>query len=248
MQKFFDSFTLSQFAVYSDAQEQEVKQRRAFDAQKFYERAGVPKRYFHESFKTFETNTTERKELFGVVKSFLQEVKQGKWRTLVLIGNAGTGKTHLASAAIREILQTEIENEYSFYVSEKQYMSAHYYESFDIVDRLRSAQSFSSAVTPAKVIETLVKRDLTVIDEIGRAKSEDEKRELFRVFNALYNNCRSSILIGNFANKKSFYEYVGGAFVDRLSESGVVYETKGRSYRFDKNNDKKSDIESYTEK
>ena len=56
------------------------------------------------------------------------------------------------------------------------------------------------------------------------------------------------ILIGNFANKKSFYEYVGGAFVDRLSESGVVYETKGRSYRFDKNNDKKSDIESYTEK
>lgn len=187
--------------------EQEVK-----EAQKRYERTGVPVRYFRESFDTFVTDTNERQALLNRVKGFVTNVKCGKHGVLVLIGNAGTGKTHCACSALREC-------------------GGKYKESTAIVEAIKQAQSFGANTTPTAVINNLVKCNLLVIDEIGRARSNEEPDVLFRLINALYNEEKSAILVGNFRNQKAFFDYVGSAFVDRLVECGSIVELHGESYR-----------------
>ena len=217
---FFNSLQLSQFSELSDSEiaahdaeiERMEKEQAEKEAQKAYERTGVPTRYYTESFDTFVTDTDERKRLLSVVKRFVQGVKCGKNGVLVLIGKAGTGKTHCACSALREL-------------------GGKYKESAGLVEAVKQANSFGANTTPTAVINNTVKCNLLVIDEIGRAKCNEEPDVLFRVLNVIYNENKSAILVGNFKNQKSLFDYVGAAFVDRLVEIGSVCELYGESYR-----------------
>ena len=192
-----------------DAWEAEQAQKRK---QKAYEQSGVPKRYFQSDFSTFVAKSDEQKKMLQMVKKFAANVKKGKCCTLFLIGNAGTGKTHLACSALREI-------------------GGIYKESADVVDSVKAAGAFGAGTTPERVIKQLARERFLVIDEIGRGNSKDEASVLFRLYNTIYNEETSSIWIGNFKNKEALLDFVGAAFIDRLNESGAVFEAKGDSYR-----------------
>ena len=218
-----DFFRNFQFTAFEDVKSTEERdkeidrlehQMEIEAAQKRYERSGVPQRYFNESFLTFVADTDERKKVFDASKHFVQNVRIGKSTILVLLGSSGTGKTHLACSCLREL-------------------GGKYRESAPITEAVQQARySYNSA--PTNVIRDLVKCTCLVIDEIGRTKSDDEIEVLFRLMNALYNENRSAIFIGNFHNQKAFFSYVGSAFVDRLTENGVVVEVKGESFRKNK--------------
>lgn len=175
-------------------------------------RKTVPERYRRESFKSFMAETDEQKKALQKAKLFSEAVKQGRFRTLVLLGSVGTGKTHLACGIIRESGGT-------------------YRLSSEIVEELRRAKSFSATETESRILDFYGNTSLLVIDEIARVAAEnEEKYMLYQVINERYNRQKSTALISN-QTKKEFLSYVGLAAADRLSESAEVVEFSGKSFR-----------------
>lgn len=198
------------------AHDEEIKQREAKqeEAERLerYRKSGVPERYYNESLDTYRVTNEMQKVAAQAMGLFLREIKCGAFRTLVLIGTAGTGKTHLASGAVREF-------------------GGKYATAPDIVEEVRRAKSFSADQTEKQIIDHYSHIKLLVVDEIGRGiAATDEKYMLYQIINARYNTRKPTVLISNFT-KADFLKYIGVAAADRLVESGDIVEMNGESYR-----------------
>lgn len=190
-------------------QEEEQEQRERIER---YKRSGVPERYYNESLDTYKITNEMQKAAARAIGEFLREIKCGAFRTLVLIGSAGTGKTHLACGVVREY-------------------GGKYATAPDIVEVIRRAKSFSADQTEQQLIDSYSHKSLLVIDEIGRGiAATDEKYMLYQIINARYNTRKPTVLISNFT-KADFLKYIGVAAADRLVESGDIVEMNGESFR-----------------
>ena len=177
-----------------------------------YEKSGVPERYLNEALDTYKITNEMQATAAKAATNFLHALKCGEFKSLVLIGNAGTGKTHLACAIIREV-------------------GGKYRTAPDIVEEMRRAKSFTAAETEAEIIDYYGRVNLLVIDEIGRGISAtDEKYVIYQLVNARYNTRKPTVLISNLG-KSDFLQYIGVAAADRLVESAEICELKGESYR-----------------
>lgn len=192
----------------------ERQERKQTEREKWerYKKSGVPERYFKESLDTYKINNEMQATAATAATNFLHAVKCGEFKSLVMIGNAGTGKTHLACAIIREA-------------------GGKYRTAPDIVEEMRRAKSFTANDTEADIIKYYSHVPLLVIDEIGRGiAATDEKYMLYQILNARYNTRKPTVLISNFT-KADFLKYIGVAAADRLVESGDIVEMNGESYR-----------------
>ena len=177
-----------------------------------YQKSGVPERYFKESLDTYKIKNKMQATAAKAATNFLHAAKCGEFKSLVILGNAGTGKTHLACAIIREA-------------------GGKYRTAPDIVEEMRRAKSFTANDTEADSIDYYGRVKFLVIDEIGRGISAtDEKYMLYQLVNARYNTRKPTVLISNLV-KSDFLQYIGVAAADRLVESAEILEMDGESYR-----------------
>ena len=190
------------------AQEAERKKYQA------YINSGIGKVFFDERLDTYEASAKSAPVL-DEVKAFLQAVRCGEFRTLVLCGRSGTGKTHLAAGLLYELggafrLSDVIREEYD------------------------AAKSFTAKYSQAGVITWYGSRDFLVIDEVGRTESATtasvEKHCLYRIINERYNNRLPTVFISNLTCEQ-FMAYIGSAAADRLTESAVFCSCDWDSYR-----------------
>jgi DNA replication protein DnaC len=208
----FENITAEEIAAHDE----EVRQKEAAQEKRErierYKRSGVPERYWTESLDTYQVSNEMQKAAARAIGEYLREIKCGAFRTLVLIGSAGTGKTHLACGAIRE-------------------HGGKYATAPDIVEDIRRAKSFSADQTENQIIDSYSHMSLLVIDEIGRGiAATDEKYMLYQIINGRYNTRKPTVLISNFT-KADFLQYIGVAAADRLVESGDIVEMNGESFR-----------------
>ena len=208
----FDNMTPEEIAAHDaeiKRQEEEQEKRERIER---YKKSGVPERYYTESLDTYQVTNEMQKTAAQVIGEFLREIKCGAFRTLVLIGTAGTGKTHLACGTVREY-------------------GGKYATAPDIVEEIRRAKSFSADQTEKQIIDNYSHVKLLVVDEIGRGiAATDEKYMLYQIINARYNTRKPTVLISNFT-KADFLKYIGVATADRLVESGDIVEMNGESFR-----------------
>ena len=208
----FDNMTPEEIAAHDEEikrQEAEQEKRERIER---YKKSGVPERYYNESLDTYQVTNEMQKTAAAAIGEFLREIKCGAFRTLVLIGTAGTGKTHLACGTVREY-------------------GGKYATAPDIVEEIRRAKSFSAGQTEKQIIDNYSHVKLLVVDEIGRGISAtDEKYMLYQLINARYNTRKPTVLISNFT-KADFLKYIGVAAADRLVESGDIVEMNGESFR-----------------
>lgn len=175
-------------------------------------RQTVPQRYWNESLDTYKADTDERHATGDAVRQFAHAVELGAFRTLILLGAVGTGKTHLACGIIRNV-------------------GGLYRLSSTIVEEIRHAKSFGAKETEADILDGYGRTCLLVIDEIGRSSAaQEEQYALYQIINERYNRRKPTVLISN-QTKKEFLNYVGIAAADRLSESAQCIEFTGMSYR-----------------
>ena len=74
-------------------------------AERLEDRSGIPPLYQNASFDNFKTEgQQELKSVLNDVRTFAREFPLGQYPGLLLIGEPGTGKTHLAVAALRHII------------------------------------------------------------------------------------------------------------------------------------------------
>lgn len=132
---------------------------------------------------------------------------------MILRGNPGTGKNHLAIAIARVIAD--------------QGYTALLLTVGELIARVRATWSRDSPETEDDVVRRFADVDLLVLDEIGRQHgSESERLTLFQVIDGRYRLMRPTVVITNLPADQ-IPDYLGVAAYDRLREGG------GRMIHFD---------------
>ena len=136
---------------------------------------------------------------------------------LILIGNPGTGKNHLAAAIITEAIETHNK-------------TALFTETLKIIRAIKESWR-RDGETESKVIESFISPDILAIDEIGvQFGSETERMYLTEIINDRYNHQKPTILMGN-VDVDKLSEIIGERPLDRFREGGKLIVFDWDSHR-----------------
>ena len=126
---------------------------------------------------------------------------------LVMTGNCGTGKNHLAVAMAKSIIRDHLAN----------------VEITDVMRLTRAVKStwrHNTEMTEEDVIERFASLDLLIIDEVGvQFGSPTEMTILQEIINARYESILPTILISNLTFDQ-LKETIGERIVDRVTDGG----------------------------
>ncbi|MBK1734865.1 hypothetical protein CKO15_06085 [Halorhodospira abdelmalekii] len=194
--------------------------QRAQRIQKMLRHAGVPPRYHAAGFDTFDPVTEQagwvRDCCRRYAETFPERLKTGT--SLILSGEVGTGKTHLACAIVREIVLRHAHQ--AFYTSVS-----------GAVRQVRRTYDRNSEQSESEVFDWLAGVPLLVLDEVGvQTGSEHERMVLFEVFNRRYADMRPTVVISNL-DYNALAHSLGERIIDRLLEGGTALRFTWDSYR-----------------
>lgn len=171
----------------------------------------MPEKFFKSGFDTFATETDKELEAKNVVEAF---AKKPENRVLILCGNNGNGKTHLACAAEREA-------------------GGEYITSSMLCVKYDSAIGFKADMSREEILRHYIyARGVLVIDECCKyfVNQDLEKFVLSTIVCGRYENDLASLLVTN-GEKKQFLSFLGKAVYDRCTEVCTVVEFNWESKR-----------------
>ncbi len=168
---------------------------------------GVGKRYLQNSFDNFKTDTPSKQNALLKVKELCRCISSKEAApNLIMVGGVGTGKTHLANAAIIELTDSG--------------KNCGRVNLIDMIRRLKSTWSKDTKESEQEVLEMYSDCDLLIIDEVGmQFNSDTEKMFVFDVINARYEEELPTVIISNL-DIAGVKEIIGERCVDRLRQDG----------------------------
>lgn len=185
--------------------------RREAQLRALLQRSAIPPRFANCTFDTFFAELPEQQTALDACREYANDFKQmhDKGVCMVLRGNIGTGKNHLACAIARQV-STQGYSSVLLTVSE-------------IIQRIRATWDRLSPETETEIIERFADVNLLILDEVGRQYgSEAERITLFQVIDARYRAMRPTMVISNLLLTE-INDYLGRAAYDRLRENGGIF-------------------------
>jgi DNA replication protein DnaC len=162
-------------------------------------RSRVPERYRHCDFENYEADNeienVSREQLAAwnrslaqaklVVQRFAAEFPVGNENGLLLMGPCGVGKTHLAVAALKEIILRG--------------HSGLFYDYRELLKEIQDSYNSENQATEMSVLEPVLQAEILVLDDIGSSKPSLWALETVgHVLNTRYNEKRVTLLTTNF--------------------------------------------------
>jgi len=192
----------------SEAEVQAQAQRKAERATNALIAAGITPRFADSTFDSYRADTVQQQkalaECRGYAEQFGENYRAG--RPLILTGNVGTGKTHLATAIVRTVVADGA--------------GALIIPAGDIIAVARASVVPGSGYTDRDVVMHLGGLDLLVIDEVGAQKgSEYELGLLHSVVDKRYQAVLPTILVSNL-DTAGLTKFIGERAIDRLRQGG----------------------------
>ena len=152
--------------------------------------SGIPKRYAHCTLDSFKEKSTVLKNARSRVQEFTDlwpATDEG--RGLLLIGSCGVGKTHLAVAALIEIINSNKPGRILF--SNFQ----------DLIQEIQASFDNDQVPSKSELLRPLLEADLLVLDELGSQKPTTFVQDiLYYVINTRYNEERTTIFTTNYSD------------------------------------------------
>ena len=203
--------------------ESEVESRENNAIVKRIKRAEFP------TMKRFEELVKE--EMPQDAQNRLEELKSLEFieenRNVIMLGNSGTGKTHLATAI-------------GIQACEKGYTTS-FKTAARLINELKEAKSEKQLVKYAKVFE---KYDLVILDEVGYISFDVEGAQLLFEYIAMRYETKSTIITTNLIFSewiKIFHDKaLTMALLDRITHNAIVLNMNGESFRRKQNSKFKS--------
>lgn len=151
--------------------------------------ARIPRRYQHCTLDNFETHTdsqrTAHRKALKLVEQF-PVVDKG----LLFYGDAGVGKTHLAVAVLRAVI-------------ERTSARGLFYESRELLKIVRDSYN-DSDVTELDVLRPVLEAELLVLDDLGaEKKSEWVDETIGLVVNTRYSERRATVFTTNLSDTEN---------------------------------------------
>jgi DNA replication protein DnaC len=162
-------------------------------------KARVPERYRHCDFENYDADlqydnpsapeviawTRSLEKAKVTVQMFATEFPIGSECGLLLMGPCGIGKTHLAVAALKRIVQRG--------------HSGLFYDYQDLLKEIQGSYSAESQSTEISVLEPVLKAEILVLDDLGSSKPSLWAIEMVgHILNTRYNAKRVTIITTNY--------------------------------------------------
>lgn len=172
--------------------------------------SGITPRFAECTLDNFVTDLQpEKMRALAICRVYVDQFEENyrAGRSLILSGNVGTGKTHLASGMVQQVIR-------------KFSATALIVSAAEIIRIAKGAMVRGADYTERDVISELASLDLLVIDEIGAQKgSEYELGLLHEIIDRRYQLVLPTVVVSNLpANALS--QFIGDRALDRLRQNG----------------------------
>ncbi|MEA2204980.1 MAG: replication protein DnaC [Blastocatellia bacterium] len=173
--------------------------------------ARIPRRYEHCSIHNFENPSAEisKYHALGISDKLIREyLHEGSHdgRGLLFVGSVGVGKTHLAVAILRGLIE------------EYRWVTGLFYQSGALLKEIQDSYSSISQTSELRVLAPVFEADVLVLDELGGSKPTDWVGEtMMQIINTRYNDKKLTIFTTNYWDEIQLRSHLD-RLNDRLAE------------------------------
>jgi len=186
--------------------------------------ANIPRRYQHCTLSNF-TAYNESLERAVAKARQIAEAFPAVGRGLFLEGQPGVGKTHVAVALLKQVIQTSGAR-------------GLFYETPDLLRVIRSTYDPAIKTTELEILRPVMTADLLVLDDVGAEKTSEWVEETMNlIVNTRYNERRLTVFTSNYPDipddtePNSLLFRIGARMRSRLHEMCEFENMDGADYR-----------------
>jgi DNA replication protein DnaC len=187
-------------------------------ASRVMERACIPKRYEPCDFESYSTDvgltppqTESLKKAKFLTEGFVREFPGSSEKGLLFMGPSGVGKTHLAVAALKELIRRGHAGLFCDYR--------------ELLKEIQASYNPASESTEMKILEPIRTVEILVLDDLGASKPSDWVRDIVGiVLNARYNENRTTIITTNYLDNPATEgepTRIGGKLIPPVREDAL---------------------------
>jgi DNA replication protein DnaC len=212
--------------------------RTRLQSERLLKKAAIPRRYEHCTLDTFEPGFGHADQSLAkahmMARRFVGDYPVGtEGRGLLLTGDVGVGKTHLAVGIVQAlILEKGVRGLFCDYR--------------ELLKRIQESYNPAVATTELQILAPVFEAEVLILDELGAQKPTDWVWDTVAlILNTRYNDKRTTLITTNYPNApaalarnadKSFREETLGDRVtermrSRLAEMCVELEMRGKDFR-----------------
>ena len=186
--------------------------------------ARIPTRFAHCALDNFELIQPSLHRAMMTTKKFVEEyplVDVG----LLYLGRCGVGKTHLAVAALKELIKKGI--------------NGLFYDFRDLLKEIQDSYNPNTHTSELKILASVFEAEVLVLDELGASKPTEWVQEtMTHIINKRYNDKKVTIFTSNYLDiplgtsyDETLTDRVGVRLRSRLHEMGRRILMEGDDYR-----------------
>jgi DNA replication protein DnaC len=186
--------------------------------------ANIPKRYLHCTFENFTAYNESLEQAVAKARHVADSFPVS--RGLLFEGQPGVGKTHLAVAVLKQVIETAG-------------VRGLFYDTRDLLRIIRSTYDPSIRTTELEILRPVMTADLLVLDDLGAEKTSEWVEETMNlIVNTRYNERRLTVFTSNYqdfpeelAEPNSLIFRIGHRMRSRLHEMCEFLQLDGADYR-----------------